>query len=341
MKRKFFLRHAAALSALWLLCLLSGHARAADDSYDIAVRSTLYTDSGNAHDYRAYTNAEVRRLAEVLNTYRDLLGEDGTVHLLSAPVSPVVNSITMTGEYDGFRTDLYEVLQPMVKDGVYIYDAEEMLMETMFDEYDYLSCDHHWAPRGASRFADEMMANQGIPEAGYYEYLYRLRTEYYSGINHDRAELEEMEPPQNNIQVQVPVTPVKAYDLLYLTQKTPCPYLLDVRIEEYDFYSLYMTGMLGGWRTYETGFHTGRDALIFGDSFNTAFVPFIVPYYDNVTVVDLRDNYYVPELAGASIREYMEEYGADDVYIVACSWTALSSTFFQQRMIEYLESETP
>lgn len=337
MKKKNLLRPAAFFCLLFLLSFLGGTARAADDN-DIAVRSYLYKDNGSTHDYRAYTFGQVRQLANVLNTYRDLLGEDGTVHLVSAPVSPAVNSITMTNEYDGFCTDLYEVLQPMVKDGVYIYDAEEILMETMFDEHDYLSADHHWAPLGASRFADRMMANQGIPEAGYYEYLYRLRTEYYSDKNYNRAQLEELDPPQNNIQVQLPVTPVKAYDLHYLTERTPCPYLLEVRIEEYDFYSLYMTGQLGGWRTYETGFHTGRDALVFGDSFNTALIPYIAPYYDNVTVVDLRDSYYVPELAGASIREYMEEYGADDVYVVACAWTALSSTFFQQRMLEYLES---
>jgi len=328
------------ITALCLLALLIplfavSPARAAGAS---AAPAGMYLHNGDTETftYKSYSAEEMQRVADVLNIYRDLLGPDGTVHMLNAPVSPLAYYLTDSGQYTSWSSDVYEVLQPLVKDGVYIYDAEEILLETIFDEHDYLSVDHHWAPLGASRFADRMMINQGIPEAGYYEYLYRLRTEYYSDNNYNRAELAEISPDRNNVQVQLPVSPVKAYELHYLTEKRPCPYLLDVKIASYDFYALYITGMLGGWRTYETGFHTGRDALIIGDSFNTAFVPFIAPYYDNITVTDIRDAHYNQWTAGATIREYMEEYGGDDVYIITCIWTGLNDPVFQSRMTDYL-----
>ena len=319
-----------------LIPLFAGHTAYAADGMAAPAGMYLHNDGAEPYTYKYYSAEEMQRVADVLNIYRDLLGPDGTVHMLNAPVSPLTYYLTDSGQYASWSSDVYEVLQPLVKDGVYIYDAEDILLETIFDEYDYLSVDHHWTPLGASRFADRMMINQGIPEAGYYEYLYRLRTEYYSDNNYNRAELEEKKPDRNNVQVQLPVSPVKAYDLSRLTVKRPYPYLLDVDITSYDYYALYITGMLGGWRTYETGFHTGRDALIIGDSFNTAFVPFIAPYYDNITVTDIRDAHYNQWVAGATIREYMEEYGGDDVYIITCIWTGLDDPVFQNRMTDYL-----
>ena len=305
-------------------------------AYQEDIGMFLIDHDGSEKAYKTYSMETMEYIADVLNTYRDLLGEDGTVHLLSAPISNLAHYLTLEGRYDSWHSNVYEVLQPMVDEGVYIYDAEETLLETMYQEYDYLSCDHHWNALGASRFADAMMRNQSLPVAGYYDYLYRLRSGYTSDNNYNREQLMEKNPPINDVQIPVPVTPVESYLLRGLTNKSDYPYLLDVNQSHFDYYALYITGMRGGWRTFETGYHTGRNALVFGDSFNTAFIPYITPYYDNITVADVRGSYYHPTENSASIKEYMEEYGADDVYIITCIWTGLDSDFFQN-MLKYLE----
>ena len=283
-----------------------------------------------------YSPQLLQTIADNLNTYRELLGEDGTVHMMYLPVSNLARYLTPGGQYTAWESDLAEVLQPLVEDGVYIYDAEEILMETMFDEYDYLTSDHHWTPLGASRFADRTLLQQGLIPNGYYEYLYRLESEYRSGNNYNRRQLMDLAPKQNDVQVQVPTTPVRGWKLMHVTEKEEREYLLEVNPGGYPNYYLYLRGMLGGWRTYETGYHTGRDALIIGDSYMTAFLPYLTPYYDNITIADFRDGRYEPWEAGGSISDYIAAYGADDVYFLTCTWTPLDGTFLTRRIVDYL-----
>ena len=291
---------------------------------------------GDKVENESYSPQLLQTIADNLNTYRDLLGEDGTVHMMYLPVSNLARYLTPGGQYVAWESDLAEVLQPLVKDGVYIYDTEEILMETMFDEYDYLTSDHHWTPLGASRFADRTLLQQGLVPNGYYEYLYRLESEYRSGNNYNRRQLMDLSPKQNDVQVQVPTTPVRGWKLMRITEKEEREYLLEVNPGGYPNYYLYLRGMLGGWRTYATGYHTGRDALIIGDSYMTAFLPYLTPYYDNITIADFRDGRYEPWEAGGSIRQYIEAYGADDVYFLTCTWTPLDGTVLSRRIIDYL-----
>ena len=291
---------------------------------------------GEKIEKEKYSPQLLQTIADNLNTYRDLLGEDGTVHMMYLPVSNLARYLTPGGQYVAWESDLAEVLQPLVKDGVYIYDAEEILMETIFDEYDYLTSDHHWTPLGASRFADRTLLRQGLIPNGYYEYLYRLESEYRSGNNYNRRQLMDLSPKQNDVQVQVPTTPVQGWKLMHITEKEEREYLLEVNPGGYANYYLYLRGMLGGWRTYATGYHTGRDALIIGDSYMTAFLPYLTPYYDNITIADFRDGRYEPWEAGGTISQYMETYGTDDVYFLTCTWTPLDGTFLTRRIIDYL-----
>ena len=51
----------------------------------------------------------------------------------------------------------------------------------------------------------------------------------------------------------------------------------------------------------ETDNATGRNLLVFKESYGNAFVPFLLDYYDTVVVVDIRSE---TESAAALIAEY-------------------------------------
>lgn len=293
---------------------------------------------GSREVSQAYAADKVARLAEVLNAYRDALPEDGSVHYTNVPVSYVANYITHSDRYTDWESTLDDALQPLVKDGVYIYDTPEILGPYMKSEYIYYTMDHHWTPLAASRLVDVMMRRQGLVEVGYYEYLYRLESEY-KGSNYDKQALADKAPRRDDVQVQVPMTPVVGNVLRNLTDRTPCPYLLDVNKDRYASYYLYLTGVLTPWRIFETGYNTGRTALVVGDCFNTVLLPYLTPYYDAVLMTDFRDEYYRPTDAGAGVREYLEYYGIDDIYIVSSTWSPPDGYMLQERLLQYLNLE--
>lgn len=293
---------------------------------------------GTREASQEYDADKVARLAEVLNAYRDVLPEDGSVHYTNVPISYVANYITVSGRYADWESTLDEALQPLVKEGVYIYDTPEILGPYMNEEYIYYTMDHHWTPLAASRLADAMIRRQGLKAVGYYEYLYRLESEY-EGANYDRQALMDKAPRRDDVQVQVPMTPVVGNVLENLTDRTPCPYLLDVDKDDYGKYYLYLTGVLTPWRIFETGYNTGRTALVLGDCFNTVLLPYLTPYYDAVLMTDFRDEYYKPTEAGASVKEYLSYYGVDDIYIVSSTWSPPDGYMLQDRLLQYLDLE--
>ena len=65
----------------------------------------------------------------------------------------------------------------------------------------------------------------------------------------------------------------------------------------------------------------------------------MTPCYDRILSTDLRSDMYVPELTGGSIRQYMEAYGVDDVYLVSCTYTSLNDYVYQDRLETYLNTD--
>jgi hypothetical protein len=101
---------------------------------------------------------------------------------------------------------------------------------------------------------------------------------------------------------------------------------------------MYLGGAKGPYRLFETGFHTGRNALIISDSYAFCMAYYLFPYYDSVLQTDLRSTNYRTKLLGASIREYMEYYDIDDVYIITCQWTSINGPVFAWRLERFFDA---
>lgn len=118
----------------------------------------------------------------------------------------------------------------------------------------------------------------------------------------------------------------------HLDQRSPG--VLIVR-DGYSGYAQYLGGNRHPWREFVTAFHTGRNALVIGDSFDLAFITYLFPYYDTVMVTDFRDGGYPVNEVGANVRDYIEYYDISDVYIVYCSYFSLNTDTVQDRMERY------
>ena len=93
----------------------------------------LVNAAGERVDYQNYSADSIAHLADVLDEYRACLPENGTVNFVCAPTSELAYSIVY-GNYTDWGSDVEDVLQPLVADGVLIYDASDILRPHLNEE---------------------------------------------------------------------------------------------------------------------------------------------------------------------------------------------------------------
>ena len=319
-----------------------------EESPAAAVESTPSTAlSGELHDVTlwleradggrdvifTYPAASVADFAEILNRYRAKLPEDGRLYFFSPQVSDVANNIIGKSKYVGWGTDLVEVMQPLVDDGVIIVDDLAILNPYLNDAPSalYPTQDYHWHAIAASITADALMSSQGLAPADYDQYRYWLSfredrrarsTEELAGMNYNRETIEVMSA----------ISPAGSYFLNHLTQRQKTTFTMPD-----GGYVGFLGGHKGPWRLVEGGFHTGRNALVVGDCFTIPLIPYLAPYYDQIISTDVRDNFYSVRLAGANIGDYIAAYDVHDIYVVWSTNARFYSDNIRSRMSLYLD----
>ena len=280
-----------------------------------------------------YPADAVASFAEILNRYRAKLPEDGRLYFFCPQVSDVANNIIGKTKYVSWGTDLVEVMQPLVDEGVVIVDDLAILNPYLNDAPSalYPSKDYHWHAIAASITADALMEAQGVPAADYDQYRYWLSYKH-DGRTYSTEQLAGMKYGRETIEIMSAISPAESYFLNFINQRQRTTFTMSE-----GGYVGFLGGHKGPWRLIEGGFHTGRNALIVGDCFTIPLIPYLAPYYDQIISTDVRDNFYSVYLAGANIGDYIEAYGVKDIYVVWSTNARFYSENIQSRMSAYLD----
>lgn len=260
--------------------------------------------------------SRIERVARTLNAYRAVLPEDGRVFYSCVPLTSYSDVAVKSGKYVGWYENLEEKFEKLLDDGAHMVSAPNVLNPHLMDEALFFQADHHWTPLAAWYLIEEMMAMQGLPVVPYDEYDYRVNQFYNTatGLSDD-------------LDLMYPLLPVEGRQMTAGHEEAP------LMLYDYEYYVAYLAGGFEQWTSYESGFSTGRSALVIGDSFSTAFVPYLLPYYDTVHRTDPR--YHSDELSGGSVSELIERYGVDDVYIILSYDNGVNSPMSSENL-EYL-----
>lgn len=293
----------------------------------------LERSDGSRETLFTYPADAVASFAGILNRYRAKLPEDGRLYFFSPQVSDVANNIIGKTKYVGWGTDLVEVLQPLVDDGVVIVDDLAILNPYLNDAPSalYPRKDYHWHAIAASITADALMSSQGLAPADYDQYRYWI-TIKHDGRTYSTEELAGMNYNRDTIEIMSAISPAESYFLNNLTERQRTTFTMSE-----GGYVGFLGGHKGPMRLVEGGFHTGRNALIVGDCFTTPLIPYLAPYYDQIVSTDVRDNFYSVSLAGANISDYISEYNVKDIYVVWSTNARFYSDNIQSRMSAYLD----
>ncbi|NLI53100.1 MAG: hypothetical protein GX417_02115 [Clostridiales bacterium] len=276
-----------------------------------------------------YSKEDLQTTADVLNAYAALLPVGGKLHVLLAPRAQTVNKLALhTDTESGWSSDVEPALQSLVSSNVAVHSAYDIFRGPILSgEYVYFRTDHHWTARGAYLAADAMLKSAGyqtIPLSDYGETTIEgyLGSIYLHGRN---AKLKEL---ADEIEVFHPLLPADSFRVSNAYKKNELP-VID---ESQTNYLVFLGGTSGPYRVLEGGYHTGRNMLLVCDSFGNSIAPFFLPYYDEVYLVDFRDEYYSRDEARGGVKDYVRRCGIDDIYVVLSEPNGIGSQYLTRLM---------
>jgi len=267
------------------------------------------TEASRIYEYSA---ANVMTFAKTLNYLKALLPDGGEVHYLQPPVAEVGRRLSVrTSRYIGWRSAMEDALATQVTDGVHIYNVPEILNGPLTDKQDiYYYTDHHWTPLGAWYAVEAIMRERGYPAVAYDAYEYQSRI-----MRRDQVGREDW------LHFLYPLAPTHSYVLTNLTNETEIPFM--------NYKSTTYTGYINNtrtpWRRFTSGYGSQRRALLISDSFGNVFLPYLLPYYGEVHMTDLRASYFKESEAGGTFAELLKYHQIDDIYVVLSTSNGINS----------------
>jgi len=253
------------------------------------------SDGSLAERFTMPSGKKTEALLAELNDFGEEYSEDRTLTFLLAPTAVSIRTSllpenALTDDQNAYIDGLYEGLS----DRFTTLDVRDTFEErTNAGENLYYLTDHHWNTEGASLAASAYLQSVGIEET---EELERgivcndfagslIQKSGYAPEVRDAVEICRLPQDPGN-------------DFLY---SVTYPYSHVQSASLYDADALsgddpYQVFFGGNHPTVliETSLDTGRNLLIIKDSFANCVVPFLVPYFDSVTMVDPR--YYYDDL---------------------------------------------
>lgn len=259
--------------------------------------------------------------AKVLNEYRERLGEDVTVYSMIPPTASEFIKLKKYKDITDSQNDAMDYLYGMLDPGIVsinVYDA----LNQHKDEYIFFKTDHHWTALGAYYGYEAFMEATGrIPVP--LEQYETAQVENYLGSSYTKTLNKELEKNPDTIQLYLPFTNYEY--TMYEGNKTRTADIIDMQYAtgKSDKYLIFLSNGGATWSVIKTDVHNGKKIMVMKDSFGNAWVPFLLPHYEEIYVVDAR--FYNKSVTGMNIPEFIEHHGIEEVlflfYMEDVNWT--------------------
>ena len=175
------------------------------------------------------------------------------------------------------------------------------------NEYIYYKTDHHWTSLGA-RYAFEAMAlDMDISAVSDYD-VYTVSTTFRGTQSSESGDRSS----RDTVEIYTPKADVSYYvNYPSLQEKSASMYKREC-LNVKDHYTVFFGGNYPMVELYTTA-NTGRNLMMFKDSYANCFIQFLTPYFDNIIMIDPR--YYYDDLTSVittqGITDVLFLYSAD------------------------------
>lgn len=234
-------------------------------------------------------NKEVgKQYAEVVNEYKNQLGEDVNVYCVLIPTSIEFYCPPSYKSHTGSELDSINNILGSLNENVKGVDVYTTLSEHC-DEDIYFRTDHHWAPLGAYYAAESFakVAKVDFPDISEYEKV--TKTGFVGTLYNFSNDIVLKNNPEDFVYY-------KPQNVEYTTDyhsedSMANPTSGDFFFEYPDGSPLMYGTFMGGDNHIvhvNTSVKNGRRLAIFKDSYGNAFSPFMISSFEDVYIIDMR-----------------------------------------------------
>ena len=266
---------------------------------------------GKAVELFRFEKDSIDYYTETLNVYHETLGKDIKLYSL---IAPTAGEFAILKRYKVLNDSQNEALQYINKNinpdilSVDIFEA----LNPHKDEYIYFKTDHHWTALGAYYAYCEFMNVRGeepIPIDRYETF----EIQNFLGSAYTKTLDKSLEANPDTIKVYLPFVD---YDYTMYNGTTPSnKKVIDLSFaEKKDKYNVFISSGGGTWSVIKTEIKNGKKLLVIKDSFGNAIIPFFLPHYEEIYIMDSR--FYNSDFTKMGVPQFVDHYGIQEVAIM-------------------------
>lgn len=250
--------------------------------------------------------------SQILNTYSRKMGSGVKIYSM---IPPTASEFVQLKRYKGItdsQNDALGFLKSKLDRSITSVNVYDALNEHK-DEYIYFRTDHHWTALGAYyAYASFMETRQERPVSlNQYE---ELDLGNYLGSSYTKTLNKSLEKNPDSFIAYKPFTNYEY--LMYYGKDEKEADVIDMKYADQisNKYLTFISSGGGTWSVIKTDVHNGKRIMVIKDSFGNALVPFLLPHYEEIYVVDAR--FYSIKATGKTIVEFAHDKGIDELLFV-------------------------
>jgi hypothetical protein len=249
--------------------------------------------------------------SHVLNKFRERLGSDVKIYSL---IPPTNGEFMRLKKYEGItdsQNDALHFLKEKLDESitsVNIYDA----LYKHKDEYIYFRTDHHWTALGAYYAYESFMEARGEEPVALDKYEI-LDLGDFLGSSYQKTLDKSLEKNPDRLTAYKPFTDHEY--IIYNNKKETRADVIDTKYARNitDKYLVFLSSGGANWSVIKTEVNNGKKILVVKDSFGNAFVPFLIPHFEEIYVIDSR--FYNKDYSG-TVDEFVKKNRINEVAFV-------------------------
>ncbi len=290
----------------------NGNPNAAKPDYDVQELSAIVVAGDSAYEYYSFSQDVAPRFIDRVNKLNSIAKPVGKVYSMIVPTSmditlndalrAEVNSANQKKALDYFNASFKDAV---AVDG--IYDT----MREHRNEYIYFRADHHWTALGAYYAYEQFALEKGITPVPLSKYKTKTFDNFIGTFYSSSGQNPALKKNPDYITAYLPynnVTCKISDSVLY----EGFDYDVIKDVSDHTPGSKYLT-FIGG----DNGLTTitnldlprGESCLVIKDSYANAFVPFLIPHYNKIYVID-------PRHYKGTLTEFCENKTVNDVIVL-------------------------
>lgn len=258
---------------------------------------------GRAVQLFKFNKENIDYYAAVLNQYRARV--DGAVRIYSmiAPTNSEFVQLKRYREITDSQNEALVYLNSRLKPGIRSVNVYDVLNKHK-SEYLYFRTDHHWTALGAYYGYCAFMKARGEQPVPLDRYR-KVDLEGFLGSSYSKTLDHNLEKNPDTLTVYLPFTEHQFTQYYAREARESAVIDLQYAASKTDKYLVFISSGGGTWGVIRTAVKNGKRILVVKDSFGNALVPFLLPHYEEIYVVDSR--FYSTAAAGKDILQFIRD----------------------------------